>query len=339
MITYLHIGLPKCGSTWFQTRFFPVHPELHHLGKAQRPLDLPFDIRSFLFSDLVDLPDYLFDLPARRRMMANYRSQAATKGRRATGISMELLTNMVVGRMSLDERARRVIDVTGEDTRVIFFVRSQLEWMTSLYTTFVREGGLTLDFADWCFHACFERDVSFYANFLYDRIHESYAARVGAGNILTLPYESFAAAPQAAADAICDFLGGSHLETPGLGKLHARPSATALGAMLALNRKWRFALGGEPFRRPGGHRLIETYAQEGVAPPRYLQDWQQMHALMYRSEDEIIARARSEGLEPEPLGLDCPAPVKEALAIRLAPHNRRLEALTGLDLSALGYWT
>ncbi|MDU8909793.1 sulfotransferase [Aestuariicoccus sp. MJ-SS9] len=337
MISYLHIGLPKCGSTFLQHRYFPVHPELYHLGKSRRPMEMPFDMRLFLFSDLTDLPPYQYDGAARRRMIDAHRDKAERRGARAIGISMELLTNMVQGRLSLDDRAARAVGALGSGTRVVFMVREPLSWMTSLYATYVREGGLTQGFDEWCVHAVLDRDIGFYANFLFDRIHDSYAALVGGDNILTLPYETLRASPQGAADAISDFLGVTRLPLGNEGALHARPSPLALGAMLALNRHWCFALGGPHLRRLGGHRLPELYAQEGAPVPGYVAEATKRHQLMYRPEADILACARQEGLEIAPPDLTCPPALQARLTESLAPHMRRLADLTGLPLAGLGY--
>ena len=171
MIRYAHVGLPKCASTWLQCEFFPQHPQLLHLGKNNGDRIDSDAMRLFLHADVIDTPAYLYDAEAARALFDEAHRRATANDRtRAFGISMEGLTGAVLGRLDLDERARRVVAAMGDETRIVMLVRDPAEWIRSLYATFVREGGLTASFEEWTYHFVYERDVSPYANLLYDRI-------------------------------------------------------------------------------------------------------------------------------------------------------------------------
>lgn len=340
MLRYAHVGLPKTGTTFLQNTFFPEHPEIHNIGKHRRPVDLPYHVRRLLFSDLVDKPEYIFDAAQIANQLDQEQRAVALSGtKRAFGLSSELLTNLVQGRLSLTERAIRLADVLGRDTRIIFFVREQRSWIKSLYATYVREGGLCISFEDFCFHLCFEDDVSAKANLFYDRIHRTYSEIFNPDNVLVLPYESMQADSQLVLNTMCNFLDVSEFMVNTAKRYHQRPSAQALGAMLALNRYWKFGLGGRRFTRFGGFRIPEAYDAYDVAPPAHQDQDKQKHQFMYSPEQNIIDRAHELNLDMPPLRLDIPDKSLEHLLSALAPHNQALELQTDLPLASYGYIT
>lgn len=339
MIKYAHVGLPKCGSTWLQSRYFPNHPQLFHLGKFATPLGLPFALRKLFFSDLVDTSGYQFEKIEYKTLFDQYIQQAEMDGgKKAIGISLETINLVTMGRVDLDERAQRLIDILGKDTRIIFFIREQCSWLISLYCTLVKEAGLTLSFEDWCFYVCYERDFGLYANLLYDRIYESYASRVGKDNVLVLPFEDFCKDTMGSTARISDFLNVSRIDDIDPTPIHQKADPETLGAMLALNRKWIFAFGRDRFKRLGGHLLKEWYTDVcKVEPPDYLDTDKQQHTIMYSAPDKIkeIAIAKCDSFEP--VDLTIPDSIATELRRLLAPHNRNLQKLTGLDLEKRRY--
>ena len=339
MIKYAHVGLPKCGSTWLQTRFFPNHPELFHLGKFATPLGLPFVLRRLFFSDLIETSRYEFDATDYRKLFRDYHAQAeAEQGKRAIGISLESINLLSIGRVDLDERAQRLLDIMGSDTRVIFLIREQCSWLTSLYCTLVKEGGLTLSFEDWCFYTCYERDYGLYANLLYDRIYQSYANRVGIENVLVLFFEEFSKDTTGSIAQFCDFVGVSRFGQVDASPVHQKADPETLGAMLALNRKWKFALGRDRFKRLGPHRLQEWYTEVCKIPlPDHFESDKQRHRIMYTAPENVRRIAQEECGSYESVDLTMPDSVKTDLHRLLAPHNRNLIQLSGLDLGRYGY--
>ena len=338
MIRYAHIGLPKCGSTWLQTRYFPDHPQFLHLGKFATPRNLPFWLRKLFFSDLIETSRYHFDKTEYRTLLDQYTRQAEVEQKKAIGISIELATLQILGRVDLDERAQRIVDFMGKDTRIIFLIREQRSWLTSLYCTLLKEAGLTVSFADWCHYVTYERDYGIYVNMLYDCIYQSYADRVGKENVLVLKFEDFAESTQAAINLISEFLDVSHIEESDSSTVHKKADPETLGAMLALNRKWQYALSRNRLERIGGHRLKEWYTDIcKIEIPEHIDKDARRHSIMYSDPDNVKALALAECGPSEPVDLTIPKSIATELNSMLAPHNRRFENLTGLKLEAGSY--
>ncbi len=340
MKKYLHIGYAKSGSTWLQSNLFPVHPQLYHLGRSYGDRIDDDDVRLVLWSDLIEKPEFLYDRDRAAACFQQHFDDAADmRGILACGVSHELITNTLHGRVDLSDRARRVAGIFGRETEIIMVVRNQPSFVRSLYTGMIREGGVTRTFEEFLFYFYYDRDRSPFSTLFYDRVFELYADLFGREHVHVVPFEILSQqSPEAFAGRVCEALGVNPLGRIDGSRRNESPSPKALSLIRATNKKLRFYLGNDVFERPWGFTAAPLYPKQfGVEVPREITDNAKKYLTVYRVSDQTVADLEAQGGTITPMDIEMPSRYRELLGDAYAPHNARLSELTGLDLGAFGY--
>ena len=190
MVKYIHIGYPKCFSTTLQRSFFDAHHEIMHLGiGCGSNVDyIDPKISAYMENYLV----YARTLSFREKQeeikkhFSYWFDKAEKEGYAAAGISLEhLVFSFSTDNIDTCEKASRLKEIFGENTKIIMIVRNQIDLLRSLYRESIRMGnpGSYDDFLNFC---VLLKDRNFLYDFRYDLIYELYSDLFGSENILVL---------------------------------------------------------------------------------------------------------------------------------------------------------
>lgn len=198
MLSFVHVGLHKTGTTWLQDLVFPSHPQLNVFTPNHGP-SRELIIRHFWASE---------DEYNRNEAESQFRSLilANQKEDCIMGISDELLTGPFYDDSLTQIIADRILGVFGR-TKIILTLRNPIRYINSSYTLYIiRCPGRGLNLRDYVtirkgFGSGFIRKLN-YANLL-----ETYFARFGRENVCVLPYELLVSSPREYLREIQLFLG------------------------------------------------------------------------------------------------------------------------------------
>jgi len=203
------------------------------------------------------------------------------------------------------------------EARILVGIREQRDMLFSGYDQYVRQGGsLPLErYLGLEAHAPGFRPACSMEQLEYDLLVRPYAERFGADRVLVVPYEAFRAEPAATLCRIHAFAGAPEV---------AQEAGERVNRGLGM-------VSNEILRRANG-LLRGAEGWDGHRRRRLPLQWVK-HAAVRRIDPLIPSgwhEARAARLR---------AVIREATEGRYAESNRRLEAMTGLSLGALGYET
>lgn len=374
MIKYAHIGYAKSASSWLQTNLFPKHKDLFHLGRSlgfgKERENFDDTIRLFLWNDIINTPSFLWNGKKIRDTLTQYFDLAEKRRVIACGISQEMITNVLTGKIDLTERANRLCEVFGFDTKIIIVIRNQFSWIESLYKGMLKEGGLTLTYEEFLFYLYYEKDISPLYTLFYDRVYEYYAGLFGANNIHVVPFEIIKKyGIESFAEAVTTAIGVSPIENINKNKINDSPSPQILNLIYLFNNNQRYYMGGDYFEQLWGINILPLYDRLSVEPPkRIITSRKNYHFassdipnIQYKNLKEQIRiilkiynvdkpnwdifkyievikcffRLRMNKIAA--LNTTMPATYKELLHKEFAPHNNRLQKLLKINLEEFNY--
>lgn len=333
---YVHIGYPKSASTTIQNTLLCHHPDLYHLGNG-------FQGRNNTYADdgiqwvaehvLRYRKDFLYDKEATRApFKEHFRIAEENDKYKAVGISSEFFCFTLGQEIDVTTKARRLHDILGDNTCVIFVFREQFSLLRSLYLEMIR-GGYYGTFRKFMEFTYLFHDRNWCLDFCYDKIFETYAELFGKENVCAVPFEVIKESHTDFIRMICDGIGVEPFEKelPELNK--GREDKGYYEHLRRLNEKAPHEFGGA-FYEPFSCMRIRTYFHNelGVAIPaeRLADDALRMP----------IGQTARQLQERNPLP-DIDQTVSKAIEERLqaiyAPSNKRLAELTGLDLAKYKY--
>ena len=294
----VHIGYPKTATTWLQDHLFlPAHGFAQPIGRHE------------LLARLV-VPDQLgLDVASTRGWLADAIDGVADG--LLPVISHERLAGKPYGdRLESAELARRIGECL-PGARVLVVVREQRRMLLSQYLQYVRNGG-THPLEEFLTP---QRAAEGFVPFFHwpylesDRLVRRYVELVGPDRLLVLPYEALADDRGAFVLRICGWAG-----VPAPPTVPSSPRANTTWAGLTYRVK----------------RPLNGLARRDPAAPLASGRYQLLMRASHR-----LDRALPSWLHRPPHRWA--ARVDAAVGQHYAESNRRLEALIGQDLRALGY--
>jgi hypothetical protein len=194
MTKYIHIGFPKNFSTSLQRDYFSKHPEIYHLGIG---LDSNLGYRDSMIEKTLEVylktcKEYKY-LEEKNKIIVHFQNIFNSKKnhQKAIGISAEHLSfSFSYDSLSAAEKARRLFEIFGEDTKIIMIVRNQFDLIKSLYRESVRVG-FAGDFKSY-FNLIYKyQDRNYIYDFRYDLVHGTYSQLFGEENVGVFFFEEY----------------------------------------------------------------------------------------------------------------------------------------------------
>lgn len=313
----IHIGLHKTGTSWLQVHLF-ANPDMPFWTAAPDSVRKPKSRAKF--------GSYLFYRGGRGNMLRDDEfdvavTRAALGGDRVPEgrclvVSNERLSGHPmsngIDRAAICDRLHAALP----DGRVLIVVREQRAMILSNYMQYLKYGGprsiegflapeqdARAPGLDPCYWE-------------YDRLVEICHHRFGAGNVLVLPYEMLRKAPQDFVARICCFAGVEPPRQPLLSSSRENASQNYLTAV------------GLRLLSP----VIRSSRGNGFAPSLLgRRVGQAVHLGLQKYLGLLVPRALNDHVKRRLLAR------VERMADLYRDSNRRLEALTGLDLRQYGY--
>jgi len=313
--TFVHVGYPKCASTWLQRAIFPQLGNFSDIAGvrgvekyclfrdgadpsafrelAERCLERPDPERGFRvvsYEGLVEMPFRGFEEQFLRNLARRGHDPERYTHRNAFMV----------------ERLRHA----WPDARILIVVREQWSWAVSRYKMYYRNG-----------HT--REPIAAFLDELgegYDRAVERYAEAFGAENVRVVPYELLEEDPAAFARAVTGFVD------PGIEP--AVPTERANAA--------------RPLRRTDEYERARRQLRHRLRPPavRGAREGPGRRVALGLGRLWLASVQRGwlwlrHGDRPHRVAID--DATRRRLGPGLARSNRRLAELTGLDLARYGY--
>lgn len=301
--TFLHVGLPKTGTTSLQGNLFSRHSQLDYVGKPALHGD---ETMRTAMRPFVEAPDGEFDAEAAGQNIRDLYSKG--NGRPLLVSEEEFSTGTHRVRVEPDVIASRLADAF-PGAGIIITIRRQEDVFQSLYSHLMNVGFMPpIHFGEWIRHErSLPGDRGRFRLFDYDHIHRRYCELFGAERVRTLLFEDLKDDPGAFISEVCHFLGidpeeGSYLAEDDR-PLNPRVNRRQLA--------WRrFCRASSPIPWEGVIRRLR------LSP----------------AVDRILA-------DGPPLKLEYGSDDLDFLRERFGPSNRNLADRLGVDLAARGYAT
>ncbi|AKJ64447.1 sulfotransferase [Kiritimatiella glycovorans] len=303
MKTLLHVGYPKCASTYLQKIVFPKAGAYSNIAFAPadekgEPLRRDFDpdrFRSLVHRHRVD------DLSEPERLVVSCEDWC-------DHLTAPFVDNFFayngLDRARFEFSNQRIannLKTAFPDASVIVVLRDPIEWCRSRYKSLFRGGRVDAPFERYL-HPLTET---------YDTAVERWRSLFGAERVLVIPYELIRADRQAFVDRITEFIRpGLRVDAPDR-RVNAAPD---LAREVFFERKTKRLRRALRSRRMGWLYAPARAALTVAARPALRRTW---------------------GDAPFEVPFD-PARVPETMKA-FAEADRKVERMTGLDLKALGY--
>lgn len=345
-IKYIHIGYPKNLSTSLQRDFFGRHQELMHLGVGCNNNNLGYidDFTSLAVEFYLRYAkDFVYQSKAAeiKDHFAEY-FEAAQKnpGIKAVGLSGEHMGfNFTPDNIDISQKAARLHDIFGSDTKIIMIIRNQLPLIKSLYNECVRVG-YPKSFRDYINYITMFYERTFVSDFFYGHAYAMYADLFGAQNILVIPIETVLqrnelirndAGQMVVLKKISDWLHVSYPQQD-LGHYNQALDQAVIVKTMELNAKNPHDLGNSIFGTAESHRIRARYEEWGVPPPDEVEN-------DVFTKRRVICEAIEKAKQTPHLKVDygCDSVVWGKLEDLFRPTNNFLAEKTGLDLAQMGY--
>lgn len=247
-VDFIHIGMPKAGSTWLQDVFFEQSPDIGVLGSRhgnkQTENEFIKEVRSLVWSS-----DLAIDQEAvRDRIVALVARHADSLKKtnalpRLMGISHEVLS----GKWLTGKNAGAIAQTFRQifpNAKVIIFLRNQKSMILSSYKQYIRGGG-TAPFKRFLMdprassglrHDARPFNTNLVEYFKYSRIVRTYVNIFGPHNVHIDCLERLREAKQDVVDELCSFLGTDRFQLHNDQEVNRQLPETALSVLRQVNK-------------------------------------------------------------------------------------------------------
>jgi len=234
-VDFIHIGFPKCASTWLQEVFWEQHPEIAYLGNPQSIKDLRQQYY-LLNKGLATQSDLDFDPNEFRGHILSLMQQVIETEYSdslpdVVGISSEGYSGMVLDGAQRAFKARALNEAFPE-AKVLIIIREQKSMIESSYVEFLRHGGYgslerflldpSMSHSYQILNNAFVTNVVM--NYRYSLLISYYQKLFGKEKVLALPLELLRENAEVFVGHICEFLEVSFFMPPKIEKVRPRHS-------------------------------------------------------------------------------------------------------------------
>ncbi len=275
--TFLHLGMPKTLTSALQKEFYPKHKEIYYLGIGNdRLIDYIDDDVNFIFETLLLYANSCYynehKNGAKEIIRAHYK-KAVNKKFKAFGLSLEWLSFNFTPDMNDEEiKVKRLLDLFGQETKIILFIRNQRDLLRSLYKEYIKIG-LPFSYPQFVEYIHDFKDRNFYFDLLYDKKYELYNKYFKEENIYFLPLEKFRDRNKKLIiendkilliKKLCNILNLKYPDNFSLPKTNKSLNDVETANKLELNRRYRHDFGNLIFEHANIHRSRKFFEKEKV---------------------------------------------------------------------------
>lgn len=333
---YIHVGNPKCASTSLQISFFGNHPELYHLGNGynqQNNTYIDEDVTTVAEVDLRYKRDLAYNREKAIAAFKEHFEAANGEGRyKAVGLSSEFLCFTLSNEIDVTTKARRLHEIFGDNTCIIFVFREQFSLLKSLYLEMIK-GGYAGRYRNFLEYTYLFQDRSWCLEFCFDRMVKLYSSIFGPENVCAIPFELLKEDEASFIRRICTAIGVSE---PNEKMRELNQQAPTLGlyeCMRRFNERCPHEFG-SAFYEPFSVMRMATYFHNElqVAVP-----YNGLMSDFLRIPMSQAARQFDQRTPAPDIDLSIPKAIEERLTAIYAPSNAALAEMTGYDLAKYGY--
>jgi len=340
MKKYIHIGFAKCCSTWLQHEFFPKNDQLYHLGKFPGSETVDDEIQLAFRSELIESSEFLYDEKfCIQAFNKHFKLAKSSSGIKAVGISHELLTNSINGRVDIAERARRIAKIFNYKAEIIMIIRNQFDWIRSFYAGLVVEGGITLDFEKFLFYFFYDKDRSSMYNLYYDKVYNLYSKLFGKRHVHVIPYELIKNGKHTEfLSEISNAIGIDMNKNFDIESKNQARSAKLLSLILKKNKEYSYCLNGNIFERPWGFKHVPIYKKKyDVDAPDNLLKQKEYYSKIYALTENDVLLYEKNNEEIDGIELHYNTRYKTLLNESYAVSNCNLQKISKINLEKFSY--
>lgn len=338
---YVHIGLPKNLSTTLQRDFFDKHPQIYHLGIGVgsnvdyvNPEIASACENHFQYSKNFSYKKAKTSISNAFQKRFQYCENEDSL--KTCGISLELLSfTFTPDQIEIEEKAKRVFNAFGKNTKIILIVRQQKNLIESLYKEAIKIGYYG-SFQDYLNYIYYSRDRNFIFDFQYDYLYSIYADLFGKENIEILFIEDYRkpsgdliynGAYCLLTQKLSQILGIENLKLD-LDHYNKPLSLVELKKMQDLNKENVHGIGNQAYSTGTNfHRLKDYFNNElGI-----LIDENYLYKDA-RVKNLNIERAKSINQNDEQINFQYPEKIEEFLKKLFVESNQRLHKQLGIPL-------
>ena len=273
MKKYIHLGFPKNFSTSLQRSYFPLHPDLMHLGIGSIESNLGYidsgiEKSMELYLRTCKHFKYFENEKKIKERFEKYFELAWNK-EKIPGISAEHLSfSFTYDSISTFEKAHRLKNIFQNGTTIIILVRSQLELIESLFKESVRNGfgGSFQYYTELLFKY---QDRNYFYDLAYSKIISLYKGLFGSENVHVRFFEDYRQNgilveqsemfPQLIHD-LNSLLGVSQINT--FSHYNQALKSNSLNSMIELNKVKKHNLGNHLLESAENHRIVKYLKED-----------------------------------------------------------------------------
>tara|TARA_R110001583_G_scaffold192940_1_gene360216 strand:+ start:10460 stop:11422 length:963 start_codon:yes stop_codon:yes gene_type:complete len=317
---------------------FSKHDDIFFLGRRPGDKIISDEIRTLFWSTFLDAREFAYEQSNTKSLLAPYLRLAEDAEKQAIGLSLEQLLHPHIGRIELGERAKRLYDFMGANTKIIIVIREQEAWIKSYYSNLVSEIGVTVTFEEFKNYFFAEKDISPLSTLYYDRVYDVYSELFGYDNVKVVPMESIKNSVSEFSNEILRFIGVSPLNNLNTEKRNESASEEHFSAQFYLNNQEGYRLGrSTSIHRAFGWQARSIYSDDsGFELPQPYQNDQALYLKSWRIENLLKDKPEIRK-KLQPINRDFSECEKERIRKVYIHSNRRLQELSGIELSQYGY--
>lgn len=349
MKKYIHIGYPKNLSTTLQRDFFSKHFEILHLGVGCNEHNLGYindEIRIAIEMHLRYSKNsiYVDKQKEIKKFFELQFKQAQEKKYKAVGISCEHFSfNFTPDNIDITQKAQRLYDIFGDETKIIIITRNQPDLIKSLYSECIRIGypyGY-YKFIEYCY---FYKERNFISDFQYDKVFNTYAELFGEKNIMVVPLEEVidessreilqSDSKYIILQKICSFINLNYDSNIQLGHFNKKLDESVAVIKRDLNSNYPHDLGNIIYSGAETNRLWKYYEKElNIEMPYEAQnDVLQKQKLIKMAENESLTRNLDLKID-----YNCDPELEKRLYDFFSASNKKFQKLINKNLASMRY--
>ena len=345
---YIHIGFPKNFSTSLQRGFFSEHPQIMHLGIGCQNNNTKYyneKLTAFMEMYVRYSKNFIYEdneVKIKEEFNKLFQIAENDKNIKAVGISAEILSiSFSPQDVDVVEKANRMKGIFGEGTKIIIFIRNQMDLLQSFYRECVRVGypysyKTFLDY-QYKYHA-----KAFSSDFLYDKSIKLYSQLFGKENVIVIPYESVKDLSNGQLikenkklkilNTMCEFLNIDYVDLK-FEYHNASISDSETVYKQELNQKYPHDISNITYDFIESHRLNDYFENE-LKISHFKPDF---HDVKIKRKSLTEALEMTNNMGKRSIDYSCDEIIRNRLYMMYAESNRKLMQMTSLDLTKYNY--